>query len=133
MRMDQGWSTPEHPRRPGTSMMAGRRREKYGWRPGGISAWVRLWTVLALAGKLFWQTRDVRIGTGRWLNIIARYQLDTGGRPSLADEDGSYSQRAAAIALARRTGTFLSVLTTISGAVATIMVGGPQRFKRGGW
>jgi hypothetical protein len=103
-----------------------------GWVAGGGHMSTRLWTTLTLALMLTWQSRQVRVGSGRWLAMIARYQLNTGGRSALADEHGSYSQRAAARALRR--GTLASVLVTISGALITVMGPyGPQRFKRGGW
>jgi hypothetical protein len=89
------WSTPEYPKS-------------------------RAWLVLALCLSLLYQTRGTPWGQ-RWLNMIARYQLNNGGRPQLADEHGSSSQRVAARAL--RSSTLVSVLVAVLHSVSFIAVG----------
>ena len=49
-----------------------------------------------------------------FLRIIARYQRNHGGRPSLADPNGSYSQRIAYIAVMR--GQLLALALFLHGA-----------------
>ncbi len=106
------WSTPEYPRNPGTRAL---------W---------RLRNEAALALRLLRLTRGAPRGS-RWLEVIARYQLGSGGRPQLADARGTHSQRAAARAL--RTTVAWSVLAALLGSCRFVACGWWGDAKPGGF
>lgn len=109
----------------------------------------RTWVVLTWLFSTLWQTRHTN--GSRWLAMIANYQDRRGGRSSLADPEGSYSQRIAHLTLTY--GAFFAIVSTVMGSMIHILGGHKNdwpsdpfkpggflgllaimgRFERGGW